>query len=215
MNELLDYVVIESSENLQRLQLNEIPGKAQYDSSVLRKFVPKSQSLVKLLIEPEKNEGLEQGTIALSNMAIKIIQMKPPLVELSLHNLGNTEQGVNIFDALCSTSAEATTMSLSHLSLTGNPQWFLSQACVDMVANFVQQQEHLENLILNDNYLTARSIAQILGALNDSPSKDILKKINLERCSWDLTEAQKELAKLLAEAPKLEICMIKFQTGLI
>ena len=121
MNELLDYAVTESSENLERLYLNKIPGKAQYDPSVLSKFVPKSQSLAKLLIEPEKNEGLEQGTIALSNMAIKIIQMKPPLVELSLHNLGNTEQGVNILDALCSTSAEATTMSLSHLSLTGNP----------------------------------------------------------------------------------------------
>ena len=91
-------------------------------------------------------------------MTAGILYLKPKLMILKLHNLGNMEQGEKIVEALSEQAIEPAEL-LSDLSLKKNPAWFNSEYCVSTIIDFISKQRNLKVLDLSENYLPSEVVA--------------------------------------------------------
>ena len=70
-----------------------------------------------------------------------------------------------------------------------------------MLAEFIPNQDFLEELHLGKNNMQASMTTQIFNAIRDSNScLHFLKKVKLDECNWDTQEACESFASFIAEA---------------
>ena len=74
--------------------------------------------------------------------------------------------------------------------------WF-SEECtesVDLLCQFLQKQQMLKKLILNDKLINGVSLAKVLDTVRNSPSVATLTDLELRGNNWDDVSAVKNLA---------------------
>lgn len=96
----------------------------------------------------------QQARHALAKMAAMIIQLGPPLTFLNLSNCGiETALGEQILDALCDWKHDI--RKIKFLLLNDNDSWWARDQSVEKLAEFLSRQQSLEEVWMQDNYLSA------------------------------------------------------------
>ena len=95
----------------------------------------------------------------------------------------------------------STIRSARYLNLGDNSAWMTSQSASQMLAEFIPNQDFLEELHLGKNNMQAGMTTQIINAIRGSNScLNSLKKVKLDECSWDTNEVCESLASFISEA---------------
>ena len=147
-------------------------------------------------------------------MLTRIIQANPPaLLELSLCGLGTTsDQGQRLLSSLICSEI----VTLKKLDLSKNPTWSTGSlsSYTEMLARLIaHQSDGLETINLSYNNILGGVAAVLISTMRLSVTIRTLSLIKLKAVNWDDQEAQRELAQLIAEAPKLHTCDISWGTG--
>ena len=81
------------------------------------------------------------------------------------------------------------------------------------LAGFVKRQTRLEQLWLGYNYFNAEATEVVLTAIAQSASMHTIQKLYMQQSDFSADGACRQLAKIIASAPKLGECYIDCQEG--
>ena len=117
---------------------------------------------------------------------------------------------------MLSTLISSEIVTLKKLDLSKNPTWSTGSlsSYTEMLARLItQQRDGLEVINLSYNSMMGGVVAVLISTMRLNATLMTLNTVKLKKVNWDDEEAQREIAQLIAEAPKLHTCDISWGTG--